>query len=368
MTSLNKCAVAAGLWLVAAAPAAAKLMEDTVAVVNGTPIMLTEYAKEITAATEYWNKVNPMALSDPERLKDLREKTLEQLIDNEVLHQEGGKLKIKVRERDVDMGVEEIKKRFSKDETGKPLTEAEAEAAFAKQLKHEGLSPSQFRERLGKQVMARKVIDQEVKARLKSPEEKEVKGYFDQIKAFLLSKSTATPKGMDEESGMAFREIAQQIKALSSERVRVSRILVKFSPGASAAEKKRALKTAQSIKKRLNDGENFAELAKSESEDPDSAAQGGDIGFIVRGITPPDFEKIAFSLGVGDVSEPIETEFGYHIIRIQEKRAAEAPDYERFKEQLGQFLMNVNAAREVERYVKNLKAKAVVERHLPAAP
>lgn len=366
MISLNKCLGAACAALIWAAPASARMVEDTVAVVNGTPIMLTEFNKEMAAATDYWNRVNPGALSIVANLKELREKTLEQLIDHELLFQEGAKLKIKVRERDIDMGLDEIKKRFEKDETGKPLSEDEAAAAFARQLKNEGLGMNQFRERLSKQILARKVLDQEVKMKLKQPEEKEVKEYFDKIKAYLASSSTQAPQGMDEEAGQAFREIAQQIKDMSSERVRVSRVLIKISPGASVTEKKRALKTAQAIKKRLVDGEAFADVARTDSEDPDSAAQGGDIGFVVRGRTPPEFEKVAFSLPVGDISEPIETEFGYHVIRISEKRASESPDFEKFKEQLGQFLMSFGGTKEVERYVKAIKAKAVIERNLPA--
>jgi peptidyl-prolyl cis-trans isomerase C len=363
---MNSSSKALAILILAAAPAGAAVVEDTVAVVNGTPIMLTEYNKELASAVDYWNKINPGALTNLSRLKELREKTLEQLIDHEVLYQEGNKLKLKVRERDIEDGMKEIKRRFSRDEMGNPLDDATIEESFQKQLKQEGLSSSQFRERLTKQIMARKVLDQEVKSKLHAPEDKDVKDFFDKIKAYTEKQSSDTLKGMDEDFAQAFKEVAQQVKVLSSERVRVSRILVKFSPGASPQEKKRAKATVDAVKKKIDEGGNFAEIAKTESEDPESAPQGGDIGFIVRGMTPPEFEKIAFSLPVGDVSAPIETEYGYHIIRVQEKRAAEAPDYERFKDNLAQFLMNVNAAKEVERFVKGLKSKAVIERNLPA--
>ncbi len=346
------------------ASAEAKVMEDTVAVVNGTPILLSEYQKELGEATEYWTRAMPAAMSDPAHLKKLREGVLEQLIDREVLYQEGVKQKIKVRERDIENGVAEIKARFAKDETGKPLGETEAEAAFNKQLKNLGITYAQFRERLGRQIMARKVIEESVRQRLKTPEEKEVRAYFDKIKSYLASSSTEPPKGMEDEPAMAFLEISRQIQAMSSERVRVSRILVKFSPGATAAEKKRALKTASAIKKRLDEGASFSDVAREESEDPESAARGGDIGYVVRGVAPPEFEKAAFALAVGDVGEPIETEIGYNIIRVQEKRAAEAPDFDRFKEELSRFMANMNYTRELEAYVKSIKAKAVIERSL----
>ena len=172
---------------------------------------------------------------------------------------------------------------------------------------------------------------------------------------------------MDEDEGLAFRDIAMQVKDLSSERVRVSRILVKFSVGAPEIERKRALKTALEIKKKLEDpAVSFSEVARAESEDPESAPAGGDIGFIVRGRTLPEVEKVAFALPVGEISKPVQTEFGYNILRVAEKRASEAPDFDKFKEQLAQFLMNQTGSREVEKYIKGLKAKAVIERNLPA--
>lgn len=367
MNNLNKgILLMAAAWLSSAA-ISAKVMEDTVAVVNGTPILLSEYQKELSSALDYWGRAEPEAMRDPDNLKKLRESTLEQLIDREVLYQEGGKQKIKVRERDVENGVNEIKARFAKDENGRDLTEAEAEAVFQKQLKIDGLNYAQFREKLGKQIMARKLIDEMVRPKVKLPEDKEVKAYFEKVRAYLVSGSTEAPKDSDEESAAAFRQIAGQVKALSSERVRVSRILVKLSPRASANEKKRALKTAQEIRERLIEGTStFAEIAREESEDPESAGRGGDIGYVIKGVAPPEFEKVAFSLPVGEVSEPIETDIGYHIIRVQEKRASETPEFERFKEDLAKFMMNVSYQKELDSYVKSIKAKAVIERNLPS--
>ena len=117
-------------------------------VVNGSPILLSEYQKEANTAMEYWAKTNPSAMADPANLRKLKESTLEQLIDRELLIQEGTKLKLKVREREIDNAVDEIKARFKKDDHGNALSEADAEAAFAQQLKGEGLDFGKFRERL----------------------------------------------------------------------------------------------------------------------------------------------------------------------------------------------------------------------------
>jgi len=355
----------AGLLALAAA-AQAKVLEDTVAVVNGTPVLLSDYQKEIDEVMDYWRKAMPAAAADPAHVRKLRETTLEQLVDREVLFQEGTKLKLKVRERDIDNGVAEVKDRFVKDDEGNPVPEVEAEAAFAKKLKVMGLTYEQFRERLSRQIMARKVVDEAVKSKVQPPAEKDVRGYFDQLQAFIVSGASEPPRGLGEEEGQAFLEIAGQIKAMTSERVRVSRILVRFSPANSSREKKRALAAALDVRRRLLEGtSNFAELAKEASEEAEYAMRGGDIGFLVRGVAPLDFEKAAFVLPVGEISQPIETEVGYFIIRVQEKRAAEKPDFDKFKDELAKAMMNMAYQRELESYVKSLKAQAVIERNLP---
>jgi parvulin-like peptidyl-prolyl isomerase len=367
---------AAILLLLAPAAALAGKMEDTVAVVNQQPILLSEFQKELSTAFDYWTHTEPDALKDPANVKKLKETTLEELINREVLYQEGVKQKIKVRERDIDNGVAEIKSRFAPADA-KELPEGEAQTKadenFRKQLESDGLSYAQFRERLSKQIMARKLIDEVVRAKIRPPEDKDVHEYFAKVRAYIgktadaKDSSTETIKGMTEEESMAFRQIVAQIRAMSSERVRVSRILVKLSPGASENEKKRAKKTAEEVRAKLLSGtSSFAEIAKSDSEDPESAARGGDIGYVLRGVAPPEFEKVAFSLPVGEISEPIFTEVGYNVIRVSEKRASEPPEYDRFKDELAKFLANMSFQKDLEKYVKGLKEKAVIERNLQA--
>ncbi|MBI4062228.1 MAG: peptidylprolyl isomerase [Elusimicrobia bacterium] len=359
-------ASAAALLLAAPGFVCAKLLEDTVAVVNGVPILLSEYQKEASTAMDYWSKTNPAVMADSANLGKLRESVLEQLIDLELLAQEGARMKLKVREREIDNGVDEIKSHFRKDERGNNLSEAEAEAAFQRKLKSDGLDWAKFRERLSRQILARKVIDESVKAKMLPPAEEEARAYFVKIQNYIESKSTGTPKGMDEEAGMALREVSGQVKALSSERVRVQRVLIRLSPGATENEKRRAQKTALEVKKRLDAGEDFALVAKEDSEDPESAARGGDLGYVLRGVAPPELEKAAFSLGVGDTSGPIFTEAGYNIIRVTEKRAAEKPEYDKFKDELMNFLGGVSFQKKIEAFVKGLRDKATIERNLPA--
>lgn len=117
------------------------------------------------------------------------------------------------------------------------------------------------------------------------------------------------------------------------ERVKVRHILIKTqdksSTEAAAAEKK-----AKDILAQLKAGGNFAELAKKNSEDPGSGANGGDLGFIVRGQTVPEFEKASFSLAPNQLSDLVKTQFGYHIIQPLEKQAAGIQPFDMVKDQL----------------------------------
>lgn len=365
MSNSSKAAV---LVLLLAAPGArAAMIEDTVAVVNGTPILLSEYQKEITSALDYWAKTQPAALADRTLVQRLRESTLEELITRELLVEQADRDKVKIRERELDAAVDDVEARFKKDDQGRPLSDKDAQTAFQAQLKSEGLDYDTFRQRLLRQLKARKEIEEEVKQKVPPPTEAEEHAYFDQITAYIASGSTDLPKGMSEDEGAALRQAADQVKQLSSERVRVQRILIRLAPNASDNERRRALKTAEDIKKQLDGGADFAQLARDDSEDPESAARGGDIGFVMRGVAPPALEKAVFSMDVGQTSGPILTEIGYNILRVTEKHAAEKPEFDRFKNDLASYLQQVAFHKQLEVFVKNLRDKAVIERHLPPA-
>jgi len=106
------------------------------------------------------------------------------------------------------------------------------------------------------------------------------------------------------------------------EGVRAQHILIKIDPKATPAEDAAARSRAAALVAKLRAGADFAALAKENSGDPGSAAQGGDLGFFERGAMVAPFDAAAFSLPIGQVSDPIKTDFGYHIIKVSEKRPA----------------------------------------------
>jgi peptidyl-prolyl cis-trans isomerase D len=117
------------------------------------------------------------------------------------------------------------------------------------------------------------------------------------------------------------------------ERVKVRHILIK-TQGKPPADVPALKAKADEILKQLQHGADFAELAKKDSEDPGSAAKGGELGWIVRGQTVPQFEKTAFSLKPGELSGVIQTDYGFHILQIEDKQAAHTQSFDEVKPQL----------------------------------
>lgn len=117
------------------------------------------------------------------------------------------------------------------------------------------------------------------------------------------------------------------------ERVKVRHILIK-SEGNTPADQAKTKAKAESVLKQLQQGANFADLAKKYSEDPGSASKGGEIGWIVRGQTVKNFEDVAFSLSPGQTSGLVKTEYGYHIIQVEAKQPAHTETFDEARPQL----------------------------------
>jgi peptidyl-prolyl cis-trans isomerase C len=114
---------------------------------------------------------------------------------------------------------------------------------------------------------------------------------------------------------------------------------------------------AKKVEDELKKGADFAELAKKESKDP-GASDGGDLGFFTKEQMVPEFSKVAFALEPGKISEPVKTQFGWHIIKVEEKRARKAPDFAQVKPQIEQYVSRKAQAE----YVAKLRQEAKVER------
>jgi peptidyl-prolyl cis-trans isomerase C len=114
---------------------------------------------------------------------------------------------------------------------------------------------------------------------------------------------------------------------------------------------------AKAVEDELKKGADFAELAKKKSKDP-GASDGGDLGFFTKDQMVPEFSAVAFALEPGKVSDPVKTQFGWHVIKVEEKRNRKAPDFDQVKSQIETYVTRKAQAD----YVAKLREAAKIER------
>ncbi|MFA6435194.1 MAG: peptidylprolyl isomerase [Elusimicrobiales bacterium] len=338
----------------------AAVMDELAAKVNNEPVMMSEYNKTKDMLIEQYRAAMPDFFKAKDAKEQIEKAAMDKLVDEALLRQKAESMKIKVYDRELDLGVAEVKKRFSHDENNAPLSEAAAEEAFAGELKKEGLTPEQFRERIKKQLMVRKLVEDSIRSKAALPKEEEVKSYFEKIKA-AVNGDKAVFAGLEEEAVQDLTAVAQRFKEFTAERVRVRHILFRFEENAPLTEKNKALKKAEEVKKELDAGADFEEAALKYSDDKESAQKNGDLGYVVRGMLPKEIDEKAFVLALGEVSKPISTQFGYHLIRVDEKRIAQKLRYEAVKDDLEQLLTQANFGKELAAYLKDLRKTAKIE-------
>jgi peptidyl-prolyl cis-trans isomerase D len=159
-----------------------------------------------------------------------------------------------------------------------------------------------------------------------------------------------------------------EVKALYQERletydvpeqVRARHILLRVEPGASEARIEERRQQAEAIRARLAGGEDFARLAEELSEDPGSKPNGGDLGFFRRGQMVKPFEDAAFALAPGELSAVVRSDFGFHLLRVEERKAAQLRTFEQAKAELARDLITREAARELAQARAQALAEAV---------
>ncbi|HEY3454071.1 MAG TPA: peptidylprolyl isomerase [Bryobacteraceae bacterium] len=190
-------------------------------------------------------------------------------------------------------------------------------------LKFEG---KDFLAKVNKDPAAVKAYFDKNRAQFRIPEKRDVELVAGTVADFMqkVQISDAELQKQYQESLDSFR---------TPERVRVRHILIK-TQGKPKEEAPKLKAKAEDLLKQLKAGADFADLAKKNSEDTGSAEKGGELGWIVKGQTVPNFEKAAFSLQPGTLSGIIETEYGYHILQVEEKQAAHTQSLEEAKPQL----------------------------------
>lgn len=202
------------------------------------------------------------------------------------------------------------------------------------------------------------VVDDEIQAYFEKHEKEYELPQQRKIRyVYIDSQSLKESLTIDDESIQKHYETYKDKYRVPKE-VQARHILIKINPredeATKEATKDAAKKKAEDLLKRIKEGEDFAKLAKEFSEDAGSAVKGGDLGYFKKGSMTPNFEQAVFDMGIGDVSAVVETPFGYHIIKVEDIKAARTKPLEEVKQQILTQLLDEKAWEEAEDKAYNL--------------
>lgn len=312
--------LALGALVVVATTARAELVDRVAAVVNNEVIPLSEV--EQRAAPELVRAANEPT---PEARAKLRTTILKQAVDvligEKLLDGQLKELNIEVTEQDVDVGIDGVRQQNNMEP-----------AQFEQEIRNAGYTMASYRDFMKKHLAKLKLINLKVRSKVKVSDDDLQQEYQRYLKS----------EGADPE-------------------IHARHILVQVPAKASAADAEAARQKAASFAlEARKPGADFVALAKKRSEGS-SANDGGDLGYFRRGVMVPEFERVAFALKPGEVSEPVRTKFGWHVIKVDDVRAAEVKPFDDVKEALREKLSRSQLEKYTERYIQELKAGAAVE-------
>ncbi len=294
------------------AGAARETVDSIAAAVNGEIILTSE-------VRERWFQMNSMdrnPSAEQVKMKD----ALETLVEEKLIIQFGKEKDVKPTPYEVDEAVEDFRKRAA----GQGV---ELEAL----LKQEGLTMERYRSMIGDQLIARKVMAMEVRSEVTVTDEDVAQYYKSHMELF-----SGRPKA------------------------RISHILKYLPKTATEADYANALKEITSVRNEILAGLDFAEAARKYSEDP-SKEKGGDLGEVVGGEMVPEFDKTAFSLKPGEVSEPVRTRFGWHLILVKERTEATTAPFEKVRGEIENRIFSELLVSHKNEWIKRIKKDALID-------
>ena len=290
----------------------------TVAIVNDIPITEADVTLEVKRIL-FQAKAMQKPL-DQSMVLTMREKVIDSLINRELLYQQSKTKGITTDEADIDNSIDQIKQRL------------EAGQSFETLLLEMGIAIKTMRTQVGQANAIQKLLEVEV-----------------------------YPQAMvsEKESRIFFENNPQYFK--KPEEVKASHILIQLAPDANEEEKLAARKKIEDIQKKIEAGNDFADLARQYSEGP-SNVNGGDLGYFDRKKMVKPFSDAAFDLKPGQVSNIVETRFGFHLIKVYDKRAKSTYVFEDIKDRLGELLQQQKIQEETVRYLEELRRTATIKR------
>lgn len=289
------------------------------ATVDGVEILESRLQKSIDSYIKAQG-TDMGAIRDPERFKTIRNKVLDVLIGQELLWQAATKNNIIVSDDVLDKAFEQFKAKFRDN------------ISFEIKIKEGGYNETSFRENLKQQLSAKMWIQQFVLPGVKVSEQ--------EIHDFYLQ---------------------NQQQFIEPKQVRARHILIKAKLDASEEEKNRAKEILTGLRKQIDEGAKFEEVAKQHSQGP-SASKGGDLGFFGPGKMVKPFETAAFSMKKGEISDIVKTRFGFHIIKLEDVKPEKQFEEKEVADKIESVVWQQKAQNAVEDAIKELKQQASIEK------
>lgn len=290
-----------------------------IATVNGKPIAQKDYDREMKKINMRYEKTGQQIPA--EEKKKIESAIVDDLITREVLFQESEKQGIKVDGKEVDQQYNMILERYPD------------KKKFQELLTQWNFTEDEIKSEIERSTAVQKLIKTTVADKI-TVADNDIKKFYDD-----------NPE-----------------KFKSPEEVKASHILVKFDPKtADKAQKEAAKKKIEAVKERLKKGEDFAAVAKEISDCP-SKKNGGDLGFITKGQMVKPFEDATFALKKDEMSDIVETQFGYHIIKVFDKKPAKVVEFKEVKDRLAEQLKQQKTQEQAVAYIQKLRGSAKIER------
>jgi peptidyl-prolyl cis-trans isomerase C len=293
--------------------------KKVVAKVNGKPIYEEQLKPEVENGLRMLGKYG-MRKEAPDVVQRLQSRALDKAIGEELIIQESQKLTIE----DVDERVEQKLKALQ----GKYATEER----FEEYLKQNNLTMEGVRGSLRAHVYVDEYLRKKGLAEPHIPEQRIREAY-------------------DRNPGSYSRE----------ETIKVSHILIAVDGTAGPEENEQALQKTEKIRKEILDGKDFAEMAKQHS-DCNSASGGGSLGHIRKGYMPEEFDRVAFAMEKDAVSEVVKTKFGYHMIKVFDKKSAGVAPYEEVRDFIEKYLQQQESKKRLAAHIAELTDKAEIKK------
>lgn len=255
-----------------------------------------------------------------EEMRKLYGSILDKLIEEKLIEQEAKRLGIKVTSKEIDTVIEDLRKRNA-------LSQEDLEKELAK----EGMKLEDFRKQIEKKLQNTKLINLAIKIDL-NPDGKKLREFY------------------EKNIGLYQKE----------ELYRPAHIFFAIPKDAAPEEIQKIKRKCQNVLEKIRQGEDFGEMALIYSEDPSSKDK-GDLGFFKKGELMSPLEKALLQLKVGEVSDIIRTEFGFHIIKLIDKKGGGPLPFEEVSERVKRDFMEAEMEKALKQFLKTLKEKSVIE-------